>query len=450
MAMTCFAQPVSAQDGTGLFDEELRVILDKQRPDQRDAPFKAGGWLSATFYDYNDTPARRDRTLRQFQLRLWGQMNIDGVHRGYVRALLDYDDWDHGDNPVYGRGDEAGHRIERAWYEIALGQNAAGTRAAVRIKGGRQYTSIGTAFVLSMPLDAVQITASASNASLKALLGLTVRDSHNIDPTDNVARHQDRLFAAVELAYEGFDRHRPFIYILSNDDRTSAHPAAAAQAFEYSSQYVGVGSQGALPGGQFTYQAELVSQWGKTYSEGATSGKDRIRAMAVDLEVDYTFDVATKPKVMAEYIYATGDKNRRLHSSSTFGGNLLGSKDHGFNAFGFRDTGLALAPRISNLHMLMLGGSFFPLEKVESFKRMELGAKAFCYQKAAEAGPVSDPTAGNNARFLGSATDVFVNWRLTSDLSWTVRYGVFFPGAAYDGGDKTCRQFLYSGVVLSF
>jgi len=45
---------------------------------------------------------------------------------------------------------------------------------------------------------------------------------------------------------------------------------------------------------------------------------------------------------------------------------------------------------------------------------------------------------------------VFCNWRLTSDLAWTIRYGAFFPGSAYDGGDKTCRQFVYTGMVLSF
>lgn len=450
LVLLCVAPSLRAQDGTGIFEEELRVRLDRQRPDRRDAPFEAGGWLSATYYDYNDAGARRNRALRQLQLRLWGQMNIDGVHRAYVRGLLNYDDWDRGDNPVYNRGDEAEHEIERAWYKLVLGQDPAGSRAAMTVKAGRQFTTIGTAFAMSMPLDAVQIEANATDVSLKGLLGLTIRDSYNIDSTDNVSRHQDRLFAGIEAAYEGFDRHRPFIYFLSNDDRTKPHPAAAGQSFEYSSQYLGIGSRGALPGGELKYQTELVGQWGKTYSEGATSGKDRIRAMAIDVGVDYTFRVATKPKLMAEYIYASGDKDRRYSTTSTAGGNLAGSKDHAFNAFGFRDTGLAYSPRISNLHMMMVGGSCFPLENIELFEKMEVGTKFFCYHKADEAGPVSDTTAPNDSRFLGSASDVFIDWRLTSDLSWTVRCGAFFPGSAYDGGDKTCRQFVYSGLVLSF
>ena len=41
-----------------------------------------------------------------------------------------------------------------------------------------------------------------------------------------------------------------------------------------------------------------------------------------------------------------------------------------------------------------------------------------------------------------------VNWRITSDLSWTIRYGAFFPGRAFD--DRSCRQFLMTAVILNF
>ena len=60
-----------------------------------------------------------------------------------------------------------------------------------------------------------------------------------------------------------------------------------------------------------------------------------------------------------------GCRDRRLSTNSTIGGNLAGTPDNAFNAFGFRDTGLAFAPRVSNLHMFMVGASFFPLEEME-------------------------------------------------------------------------------------
>ena len=443
--------PAAGQDGgVSFYEEELRVKLDEQRPADRETRFEGGGWLSAALFHYDDPVLGSDRPLRRFQLRAWGRMDVRGVHRAYVRGLLSIDDWNKGDNPVFGRGDEYDEVIERAWYEFNIGKEAWGARNRLKVKVGRQFSRVGTAFTLSMPLDAVQVTAATPEVSLKGLLGLTIRKSDNIDGSANVARHQDRLFVGAELAYEGFDRHRPFIYVLSNEDNTGATPKLAGQSFEYTSRYVGAGSRGALPGDRFKYQAEVVCEWGKTYSATATSGKDKIRAMAMDLAAEYHFPVATRPKVMAEYIYASGDKDRALSSVSTIGGNLIGTKDHGFNAFGFRDTGLAFAPDISNIHVVMVGGSFFPFEHAKAFKKMEIGSKLFCYQKATEAGPISDPTAANNARYLGSDCDVFCNWRLTSDVAWTIRYGAFFPGSAYDGGDNTCRQFLYTGAVFSF
>jgi hypothetical protein len=42
-----------------------------------------------------------------------------------------------------------------------------------------------------------------------------------------------------------------------------------------------------------------------------------------------------------------------------------------------------------------------------------------------------------------------MNWRLTSDLSLTTRYGCFFPGAAYEDPFDSPRHFVYAGVSLS-
>jgi hypothetical protein len=44
--------------------------------------------------------------------------------------------------------------------------------------------------------------------------------------------------------------------------------------------------------------------------------------------------------------------------------------------------------------------------------------------------------------------DTFANWRITSDLALTVRYGVFFPGSTFS--DQTTRTFLLTGVTYSF
>ena len=124
--------------------------------------------------------------------------------------------------------------------------------------------------------------------------------------------------------------------------------------------------------------------------------------------------------------------------------------DHGFGALGFRDLGVALAPEISNIHVYAINASFLPLEHIELFEQMEVGTKLFFYSRAHGSGPISDTTTTNESRSIGFEMDFFCNWRLTSDLAMTARYGSFFPGSSYDGGDKSSRNFLYGGLVFSF
>ena len=302
-----------------------------------------------------------------------------------------------------------------------------------------------------MPLDMMRFDLTARHWEFMAMLGQTIRDSGNVvDGSPRVAGHQDRCFFGFEFAYTGFDRHRPFVYYLDNQDNTRPDPPDLAQGYEYTSRYVGLGSEGTVLLPDLRYRAEVVGEWGRTYSNGVAAGRDHICAMAVDTMLEYLFRAATRPKIMVEYLYGSGDSDHAVSSTSTVGGNLAGTKDIDFNAFGFRDTGIAFAPRISNIHIYVLGASFFPLENIELFKKMEVGSKVFFYHKAKASGPISDTSTDNRGKWLGWEWDIYCNWRLTSDLAWTIRYGAFQPGSAYDGQGQSCRQYLYTGVTFSF
>ena len=100
--------------------------------------------------------------------------------------------------------------------------------------------------------------------------------------------------------------------------------------------------------------------------------------------------------------------------------------------------------------MWMICGRANPLVDVKGFDDFEVGTKVFFYAKADSDAPISDFAAGSDSSWLGWEWDIYCNWRITSDLAGTARYGAFFPGSAFDGGDKTCRQFLYTGISLSF
>ncbi len=457
LSVLLFASGLRAQrptDGRRIYEEELRVRLDQQIPRAREMGLDGGGWFNFAFFTFDDASEEKERTLRQYELRLWGSGSVRGVHRFYVRGLTTYDDWNGGDN-ITGKGDDwVEPKIERIWYQFDLGQmiqNQTGKppRVDMKFKVGRAFADIGTAFVLSMPLDMIQFDVSCPNWDVKALLGNTIHSSRNIDDASNVYNHQDRWIWGAQATYTGLSHHRPFAYFLSNHDKTDPSPDSLSQDFEYTSQYVGVGSTGSLCLPNLRYRGELVGEWGRTYSEGATSNRDDICAWAANFQLEYLFrECRMRPRVSAEYIFASGDKDRRLSATSTVGGNEFGTNDNAFNAFGFRDTGIAFAPRMSNLHIYNVGASFFPLEKCRGFEKMEVGTKAFFYHKATR-GPISDTTADNmDSTWVGWEWDVYCDWRITSDLSWSIRYGVFRPGAAFSNQD--CRQFLFSGVTFSF
>jgi len=443
------------QTGVDIYEEQLRVRLDQQVPTAREVGLDYGGWFNFAVFDYDDAAAARTRTLRQFQLRGWASVNVQGVHRGYVRGLLAWDDWKGHDNTIAGRGDTFDDELERAWYLFDFGQllfNQTGQQppVAFKVKVGRDFATIGTAFVLAIPLDMVQFNIDTANWRFMTLLGKTKKDTNNIDDSARVAHHMDRCFFGAELAYRGLDNHEPFVYFLTQQDHTSPASADAAQSYDYSSRYLGVGSTGTVVSPDLRYRAEAVGEWGKTYSENMLTDQDRICAWALDAGLEYLPMVRMRPKLTAEYMFGSGDSDRRLSANSTVGGNRAGTKDEAFNAFGFRDTGIAFAPRVSNIHIYTAGASFFPLEKHELFRKMEIGTKIFLYHKAKAGGPISDTTATKGTRWLGWEWDVFCDWRLTSDLAWTIRYGLFRPGAAFGPSANSGRHMLYTGVIFSF
>ena len=217
-----------------------------------------------------------------------------------------------------------------------------------------------------------------------------------------------------------------------------------------SPRYSGIGSRGILGRPECTYSTEFVWQDGKGYSD-VTSGPggnrlEDIEAFAFDTQVNYFVGGAYRPKFSAQYTFGSGDKGR-VRPSDTIGGNIKGGKDYGFNAFGFRYAGYSFAPVISNIHVLRMGFAFLPFPKHESLEQLEIGVDVFGYASATEGG-VSDSSAGVGSQSLGYEADTHIYWRMTSDLSFVVRYGVFFPGEAFI--DSTSRHSLYTGVTLSF
>ena len=171
-----------------------------------------------------------------------------------------------------------------------------------------------------------------------------------------------------------------------------------------------------------------------------------ISAYAARAQLTYQFRDANLSRIQVEGLLASGDPDRLL-TSDTVGGNLAGTDDRAFNSLGFANTGLAFGPSLSNLMSLRVGASTFPMRALSGLERLQIGGDVLVFGKLDRRGPIDEPTL--ERRYLGVETDLFLNYRVTSDLAVNVRYGVFFPGAAIDG-DHDARHFVLFSATLSF
>ncbi len=458
-------------------NEPFRLRMDQEIPTSKRALFNWGGWLRSSFWavdenvdrdfvfskwaadenvdqNFEDSGAGY-HALRLQQLRLWGNLNLDQAHQFYARAKLDYFDWNHGTSYDLNDGDWNGPNLERGWYNFRLSQAqyANGedpTDFDLSLKIGRQYVELGAGLALSIPLDAIQISGYWGNWQLTGLGALSIPSTYNIDRSVPGDGKESRRFWGTQLRYHGWRDHEPFAYYFGQKDQDFGL-VVDDQTFGYDSQYLGLGSRGQLLLRDLQYTCEVTGEFGQSHADSFDQAEqEKIQAWAFDSELRYLFQDAHFSQLALEYLLASGDSNRWFSPTNTLGGNQPHSTDTSFSGWGFRGTGMVLAPRMSNLQMVRLGASTFPANHLEIFKNLELAANFFLYHKQQGSGAASDNLSinDNNNKFLGSEFDIHVNWRITSDLAWTLRYGFFVPGDAFLSRDE--RQLFFTGFTLGF
>lgn len=439
---------------------DTRLRADTDLPVDQRALFDYGGYLTFSFVSVDDLDAR-SHTLRQTDLNLFGRVNLDGAHEFFVRGHSRYRDWNSGDD-FAGHGDDwEEFDFDRLFYIFDL-QAAKGAYDGeivdynVRAKVGRQLVSWGNGVTLSETLDAADVTLSWDKLSVELLGGRLRPSTTDIDSSrPNFGTDTDRIFYGVNAGYQITPRHRPYAYFLMQNDRNDDDRrvlGGRAYQFAYDSWYAAIGSRGNL-GDRTLYGVELVYEGGETYSDAVGTGaplgqtKNDIEAFAVDFQLDYLVPDANRSRLNFEVLIASGDNDRNSSTSDTFGGNDPDTEDHSFNGFGLLNTGIAFAPSISNLTMVRVGASTYPIQSKGLFERFQVGTNLFGFFKTEDDGPIDEPTNGNG--YLGFEADIYVNWQLTSDLALATRYGAFIPGEAIES-DKEVRHFFYTGLTLAF
>lgn len=412
-----------------------------------------------------DDAFSESHTLRQYEASVFLRADFDGAHRFFGRLRFQYDDWNSGDS-FDGDGDDFNDPVvDRAFYEFdyrglmeAQGQSSPDFNLNLRV--GRHYYQWNSGLALSAPLDAANLELEFGDLTLTGLAGRTsTRDVIDFDgsrPTfdSRVAR----WFFGGQLDWRVNANHTPFVYLLVQEDDNSNNFADIGgffpTEFDYNSRYIGVGSRGAL-GPSWSYSVEGIYQFGDTLSSSITPDgasipqtRDDISAFAAIASLTYLFRDDRDTRLDFDLIAGTGDDDR-LDASSTFGGNAPNTKDNAFNSLGFVNTGLALAPTVTNLATLRAGASTSLLVN-RTTRRGDLraGVDLFVFNKIDEDAPIS--VATTDSHYVGFELDFFVDWRIFSDLFATVRYGAFFPGSAIPSDQDQRRDFVYIGVTYAF
>ena len=461
--------PVFAQSGVDKFARQLQLIQQQARervnpdvpPEQR-ARIDYGGYFASSFLAVDDTQ-QHTHLLYQPDLISYFRLNFDGAHEVFFRARASARIFEAGDS-FDNHGDTQMAVVEQAYYRFNLArfqatQGKAPGKNDFTITGGRQFVLWANGVVLGQYLDGITSDISLGNLDISLLAGVTVGQL-TVD-FDNSRRsfddHTHRGFYGGMVSTQ-IGNHKPFLYGMIQRDYNSDDPLATGSVttdYDYNSWYIGAGVNGSF-GDHLVYSTELVYEGGRTLSNsfvptatGVTpvnQTKEDISAAAADFKIDYVFGDPGRSRLSFETILATGANNRFSSTSGTFGGIAPGNTDHAFNALGLLNTGLAFAPAVSNLTAFRLGASTFPFSN-KGARRLQVGADFFVFGKFNSNAPEDEPTTDD--WFLGVEPDLYLNWQVTSDLTFALRYGVFFPGAAIVQ-DEHPRNFVFAGFTFSF
>ena len=406
--------------------------------------------------------SKNNHSLDQYDLVGYADLNIDQVQEAFVRGRLEWQEFSPGD-AFDGRDHQFHALIERAYYRIDLGKALSAYRGVntdtdLAIKGGRQFVYWGEGLSLSQTIDGAVVDVSHKDTTLEFLAGITPAYTVDIDPSrPHFDNNTHRGFYGAMLSQQ-VGSQKPFIYFVSQQDYnhdyvsiTGASSDAIRTHFRYNSNYLGIGSKGTI-GDHLAYGGEAIYESGHTLSNSFDNSlapvpqtKDQIDAFAGDLRLDYLLNDVRKTRISAEGIFATGDDGRR-QTTNTLGGAPPNTRDTSYNGFGQVQNGLAFSPNVSNLFILRVGASTFPLQRVGTFQQLQMGLDMFLYEKFAINAPLDEPTSGTG--YVGVEPDLFLNWKIKSDVTLAMRYGVFFPGSAIIDNNK--RQFFYTGITFAF
>jgi hypothetical protein len=348
--------------------------------------------------------------------------------------------------------------VGRAFYRMGRGLLFANFADGAEYTGNFRYLQVKALAAYSGEYGGCTISLSGCrtnpDSDIKAKATFDIVPGRPIDA--NVPDPGRRYFVGTEIQSAQIFGSR--LYLLGLYSRDMSRDAAkagsnAGKIYAFDPLYLGAGLQGYIVTPRLRYVAEGIAERGKTYAASTGSGSSltntqvNIDAWALTADVNYSLPLVEKmlkPGLILQYAYATGRDSATPRPANP-AQEATGATDNNFYSFGVYSAGLALQPRLNNLHVLRLGAQFRPLNRYYWGRNLMVATKYTIYRKGNANYGISDVDAKQAKSDIGRALDIQAVWDFRSDLKFFYAYGYFTPGEAYQQQDaKTWHSHIIS------
>ncbi len=388
------------------------------------------------------------------------RVNVDATLSGGVRAFVElqaYDFWgdDIDDGFLSESSTESGNDIVSLYQAYIDMNNIADYPVMLRI--GRQELSYGREYLIGnndagknfsgLSFDAVKLVYTDTDNSFQIDAWASKLFEGN-SPLGAGLQDEDIDFYGVYGTYTGIENTVLDAYLLLVRDPSSTRGTEVDYLYTIGGRGAGIVDIGA---GEIDYNAEIAFQFGDTSANGD------YEAWTINLMAGYTFtDVQWTPRLEAEYAYFSGDDNLLDRDTESF--TRLFSDVH----YGELNLGGTLDALATNLHILRIGGSAVPVEKLTvsadfylfwlaeddskggaiTFGNIQVGAPLL--------GPIS---AAGSDDSVGYELDIVGDYQYTEDLNLRFGWTHFFADDAIEnsfGGQDDDVDYLFVQATLDF
>ena len=456
------AQDEAAQSRMGEEERQLKyedvITLRKTEKEplaKKNFVFAYGGWVTFANTHYNDLDNNKsveDWVKEDFYVdtRVWVRAMWYQLLSFYGR-LQDYYVWRPRVASDYnGIGDDnKGPLIDMLYGELDLMRQY---NVPFKVRVGRQFLTLGRGITYANVHDGVEFEYQVGRyIHIKGFMSQTKEFEDNIDYSvpGYDKKGNNRQFYGVETAVVD-GKTSIYSYVLVQRDHSRAYPETPGQNYTYNSEYIGGGVKGeAFP--SLEYWGEYIKEYGdcNTDTTRASLAVKDVDAWAFNLGTKYEMNFYSHPVLEGEASYGSGNKSRE-RVTNTVGGDADG-KDKNFLYFGIFEAGYALYPRLSNMYIYKVGLSLTPFEFLPYWgDKIAIGTRYYIYRKDQPSGGIYDIEATATSEDVGQEADFFGHWKIYENLYFTMRYGLFTPGAAYPATTRTPSQYLYMRIRFTF